>query len=280
MKLRTTGQALPVLRMAAASDLLLHEEADPARIERLSSRLREEGVLRNPPLVAALPPGGYVVLDGANRTGALVALGARVVPLQVVDYADPGVRLEVWSHFLLDAADIPSRLRAQDLTVRALPKTADLVPERTAAVCYVAAGDNVYAVELGPAPAVTLAAVVGAYKGTFRIYRAPGLDPGEGIDGQLQRLTRDYGTDGTLIVFPQLTKADILGIARAPAKLPTGITRHVIGGRALRLNVPLDVLTASGTVREKDAWLADYVRRKLLDNRVRYYPEATFLFDE
>ncbi|HEY3248604.1 MAG TPA: ParB N-terminal domain-containing protein [bacterium] len=266
--------------MAPASAVQLHEEADPARIERLSSRLRDEGVLRNPALVAVLPDGDYVVLDGANRTSALIMLGAAVIPVQVVDYSDPGVALDVWSHFLLNAGGLPSRLQAKGFSIRALPQTAELVPERGVRTCFVATGNDIYEVDLGPQPAGALAGIVGTYKGTTRIYRVPGLDPGEGIHEQLHRLAREYGADGTLIDFPMLTKADILTIARDPVKLPTGITRHLIAGRALRLNVPLEVLTAPGAVDEKQAWLAEYVQQKLLDNRVRYYPEATVLFDE
>ena len=63
-------------------------------------------------------------------------------------------------------------------------------------------------------------------------------------------------------------------------KLPTGITRHLIPGRALRLNLPWSVLTSPGDVAAKNRWLEEDLHRKLLDHQIRYYPEATFLFDE
>jgi hypothetical protein len=90
----------------------------------------------------------------------------------------------------------------------------------------------------------------------------------------------DYGAVGELVVFPTFTKRDIVEVARAPVKLPTGITRHLIPGRALRLNVPLSVLTSPGDVAAKNRWLQEELHRKLLDHQIRYYPEATFLFDE
>lgn len=264
--------------MAPAQDVLLHEEADLARVERLSIRLRDDGVLRNPPIVTSVPDGGYVVLDGANRTSALLALGARVIPVQVVTYA--GIRLEVWSHFLLDGGGVPHRLRSRGIALRARAAEEDVVPDRDARICYVAAGDDVYEIDVASHTASLLAAVVGTYKDTIRIYRVPGTGPGQGLRAEARRLAREYGAPGTLVIFPMLAKDDILAIARGVEKLPTGITRHVIAGRALRLDVPLHVLTSPGSVGEKDAWLSDYVRGKLLDNRVRYYPEATFLFDE
>jgi hypothetical protein len=81
-------------------------------------------------------------------------------------------------------------------------------------------------------------------------------------------------------VFPSLTKQDIVEIAGSEARLPTGITRHLIPGRALRVNVPLDVLSRDEDLAGKNRWLADLVRRRLLDHSVRYYPEGAFLFDE
>lgn len=264
--------------MASVDDVLLHEEADDVRVERLATRLRDDGVLRNPPAAVSLPGGGFVILDGANRTSALAALGARVIPLQVVDYDN--VRLDVWSHFLLDSGTMPARLQAQGIPLRLRGRGVEMVPERASPACYIAAGDDIYEVDVTGRLAAMLAAIVATYKGTMRIYRVPGSGAGRGLGEQAARLAREYGTAGTLVAFPMLEKDEILAIARQDEKLPTGVTRHVIAGRALRVDVPVDILTSEGPLDAKDAWLSDFVRGKLLDNRVRYYPEATFLFDE
>ena len=50
----TTNPHLPDLRIVPANALLLHEECDPARVERLSGRLSADGILRNPPAGAPL----------------------------------------------------------------------------------------------------------------------------------------------------------------------------------------------------------------------------------
>lgn len=265
-----------MLRMAPLGNVRLHEEADEARVERLALRLREDGALRNPPAAVSVPDGGFVVLDGANRTGALAALGARVVPVQVVDYAE--VRLDVWNHFLLDGGMLPARLADRDIALH--PRDTDTAPGGPSQTCVVAAGEELYDIELGRHPASRLSAIVGTYKGMMRIYRVPGVTSGHGLRAEAARLAREYGTPGTLVVFPLLNKDDILAIAAGDEKLPTGITRHVIAGRALRVDIPLEILTSEGPLSVKDAWLADFVRGKLLDNRVRYYPEATYLFDE
>lgn len=277
VKLRlASGHVLPDVRLIAAERLYLHEEADPVRVARLADRMRDEGILRNPPVVTPLPEdAGFVVLDGANRTSALIHLGAGALPVQVVDYDDPSVRLDVWHHFLTDAADLAARLISLGLSGRpASTEEAERLLAARAIACYVKAraGAHIVSPSREASAAATLAKVVSAYKGTVRIYRVLSTD--------LDTLATEYGTEGMVVVFPLFTKRDILDIARAPVKLPTGITRHLITGRALRVNVPLHILTAPGEIDEKDRWLAETIHQKLLDNRIRYYPEASFLFDE
>jgi hypothetical protein len=270
-----TGQALPDLRIVGRSQVHLHEDCDQARVDRLVARLHADGVLRHPPIAASVPDEGFVVLDGANRTSALLALEAPLIPLQVVDYADPAVQLKVWHHLLVQPIDLPARLRSQGLTLQAVTpaEAARGLEERTSA-CYVLRASGAVAVSLPSERllAQTLSVVVGTYKTTNQIYRV--------TETTLDPLAREYGAIGELVVFPTLTKHDIVEVARAPVKLPTGITRHLIPGRALRVNLPLDVLTSPGDVAAKNQWLADELHRKLLDHQIRYYPEATFLFDE
>ncbi len=271
-----TGQTLPDLRIIPGAAALLHEECDPTRVARLSMRLREDGILRNPPIVAPLPQGSYVVLDGANRTAALTALRVSAIPVHVVDYDDPAIRVEVWHHLLLDAADLLARLADRGLLPRPGPLTEAIrgLEERKVA-CYVLTPHEVQMIPSGPSMrhvATILTQVVDAYKGTARIYRVVNTD--------LDVLSRQYGPVGAVIVFPRFSKSDIREMAYAATKLPTGITRHLITGRALRLNVPIDVLASSEPVEAKNQWLRELVHQKLLDNRIRYYPEASFLFDE
>lgn len=262
------------MRIVPRAQVYLHEDVDPARVARLSAQLRTAGVLRNPPIAAPMA-GGYVVLDGANRMSALAALEVPFVPLQVVDYDDPAVRLEVWHHLLVDAPDLAAALRAKGVAVRpATARQAETWLADRSVVCYILDRQGMQTVPLSPDRllAATLSAVVGAYKGTTRIYRV--------LSADLDALAQEYGPVGAVVVFPQFTKQDILEIASAVVKLPTGITRHLIPGRALRVDLPLSVLTAPGDAESKNRWLADTIHRKLLEGQIRYYPEATFLFDE
>jgi len=275
MDLRVAGRVLPDLRVVSRAQVHLHEDADPLRVERLVDRLRRDGVLRNPPIAAALPGEGYVVLDGANRVSALARLNLPAAPLQVVDYDDPAVQLEVWRHLIVEPIALPQALAQAGLPSEAVSReaAAKALRERQIA-CYILTNSHAFIVPLSPELrlAETLSRVVAAYKGATRIYRVPTED--------FDALVRGYGEVCAVVVFPHLEKQDILAIAASPVKLPTGVTRHLIPGRALRVNVPLEILAGSEEVSRKDERLRELIRARLLDGHVRYYPEGAFLFDE
>lgn len=271
----TGGGVLPDLRVVPRHAVALHEEADPARVAALAESLRADGVLRNPPVAAALADETFVVLDGANRTRALAALEVPVVPLQAVQYDDPSIRLDVWRHLILEPLDLPAALRATGVALEQTARPTAVRALRDHAIAaYVITGDATFSVPLRPTRelAALLARVVGTYQDVARIYRVPTDD--------YDALVRQYGDVAAVVVFPSLDKQDVLAIAAAPAKLPTGITRHIIPGRALRLNLPLEALRGPGAVADKQRWLQELIRARLRNHRVRYYPEGAFLFDE
>jgi len=275
MDLRVAGRVLPDLRVVPRATVHLHEDADPLRVARLAERLRRDGVLRNPPIAAARPGEGFVVLDGANRMSALAHLDLPAVPLQVVDYDDPAVHLEVWRHLIVEPIDLPGALRAAGVLLEASTRDAAAAALRAREIaCYVLTNSHAFIVPLSPDHRVadTLSRVVASYKGVTRIYRVPTED--------FDALVRGYGEISAVVVFPHLEKQDILAIAGSPVKLPTGITRHLIPGRALRVNVPLEILAGSEEISRKHQRLQDLIRARLLESSVRYYPEGAFLFDE
>src|SRR5436309_16076714 len=101
------GRSLPDLRIVPRAEVHLHEDTDPARVQRLVTRLRTEGVLRNPPIAAPRSDGGFVILVGANRTTALLALDEPAVLLQLDEYEDPAASFDVCCHLLDHSVDHP-----------------------------------------------------------------------------------------------------------------------------------------------------------------------------
>lgn len=274
----TKREDIPTLRVVPLGELVLHEEIDPQRAQGLKERIRADGVLKNPPIVAPLGVGKYVVLDGANRVAGLGALGVRDAVVQVVDYDK--VKLDTWNHLvtgidrqvMLQAiTQVPEiDVRLSDLeTARRLWASREILAYIVCPnldVCLVDAPGGL------PQSSRALLDLASAYRGRATIYRVQTDD--------IDELMSYYDNVAAVIIYPPFQPADILELARNSAKLPTGVTRHVIPRRALRINMALDFLAADTPVAKKNAWLQEWIRRKLRDKEVRFYEEPTFLFDE
>lgn len=272
---------MPDLRVVPVADLLLHEQHDAQRSEPLLQRLRSDGVLKNPPIVASIPgEQRFVVLDGANRVTAAQALGMEHIAVQVVDYEDPELILDTWYHLIkgmsveqfkeLLAGLAGIRTESADLMhARALlarRESLAFVEYPNGEVCSLFAEGNLHQ------RTQRLNDIVDLYKARGRIFRAN--------TDHLPSLLPLYDDITVLVVFPHYAPAEIVDLARVGAFLPAGISRHLIPRRALRINLPLAMLGNGASLAEKNLWLSDWMKQKVAAKAARYYQESTFLFDE
>jgi hypothetical protein len=282
---------IPDLRVVSTDSLLLHEHADSRRVAKLASRVRDDGFLKNPPIVAPIPgTERYVVLDGANRTSAILSIGCPHLLVQVVNYDSGEVQLLTWHH-LITGRDpdtfVQEIARVPGLTLypASLDAARQALRQKTALAYIVlppGSEPGVYVVDGVPGTdhhgthtsTALLNAMVDTYKGDpqVAIHRTGG--------DELEDLMEYYDRVSGLIVFPPYTPADIIGLAEAKTYVPTGITRHIISHRALRVNVPLAFLCGDASLEEKNAWWHEQLKAKLAANEIRQYRESTYLFDE
>jgi hypothetical protein len=272
---------MPDLQVVPVAELLLHEQHDAQRSEPLVLRLQTDGVLKNPPIVAPIRgEQRYVVLDGANRVTAMQALGIAHIAVQVVDYEDAELILDTWHHLIkgIGAEHFKRMLQAvQGVKI----ELADAAHARA----QLARREILAFVEYLNGEVWTLQASGDLHQRTQRLNEIVDLYK---VQGQIFRANTDhlpsllpfYDDVAALVVFPRFTPAEIIDLARVGACLPAGITRHVIPRRALRINLPLTVLSSGASLPEKNAWLVDWLKQKMAFKTVRYYHESTFLFDE
>jgi hypothetical protein len=272
---------LPDLRILPIEHLLLHEQHDVQRSEPLAMRLKADEALRNPPIVASIPgEPRFVVLDGANRVTALMSMDIPHVVAQVVDYEDEDLILDTWYHLV---SDLPredfhrtiDRLSGVSLTSSDLIGARAELARREALAYIVYPDGDVFTVQVeGDLHQRTarLNDIVDIYKSRGKIYRAN--------TDHVEKLLPYYDAVTVLVVFPRFQPAEIIELARVGARLPAGITRHVIPRRALRLNFPLSVLRDDWPLVEKNGYLRDWLKGKMANKQARFYQESTFLFDE
>ncbi|HYK92564.1 MAG TPA: ParB N-terminal domain-containing protein [Thermoplasmata archaeon] len=71
-----------------------HEETQADRVEEVLRDIERRGIVDEPILVAR---GSHVVLNGHHRFAALRLLGAKWVPVYLIDYENGSVLLERWT---------------------------------------------------------------------------------------------------------------------------------------------------------------------------------------
>jgi hypothetical protein len=264
MKLEPSGLQLRFVPLEA---LLLHEQDDPLRVKRLKLTLQREGKLRNPPIVAE-QAGRYLVLDGATRTTALFELGYRDILVQVVDYYGEAVQVGAWNHVLVNVDGLILQPVDAETACRMLGTReiiAGLLMRNGQWFAVLGESDNVQRANL-------LCQFVAEYRGKAEVHRTVEMD--------LSMLGLEYPALTAVSTFPYFSPAEISQTALSGAKVPMGITRHMVAGRTLGLDIPLELLTDSQSLDAKNAWLKDLIAKRLQANKIRLYQEPVFVFDE
>ncbi|MGA9350310.1 MAG: hypothetical protein WBW48_16120 [Anaerolineae bacterium] len=283
----------PELRIVPVNDIVIHEHFDKTRSPRLAKRIEEDGVLKDPPIVARLGGGKYVHLDGANRITIFQEedlLNCQHILVQVVDYFDPeSVKLSTWCHLTQQDKDsFLSRLKSNG--IEPLPMDCDaartLISEREGGLCclFFRDGDA-----FGVKSESDLESRVKLMNEVVRIYEGrierDCLEPENGEwKKQINGLFEKHQDCNIIVAFSEFTPKQVVQIAHKLAtgenavKIPPGITRHiVVEGRALRINFPLSVLKAEGmSLETKNELLKEFLRKK----KPRRYEEPTFMYDE
>lgn len=272
------SEPIPTLVLVALDRCVLHEVVEAERAERLAALLGAEDTLRNPPIVARYAGSDrLLVLDGATRITVLRSLGLAVAPVQVVNYADHRIELHSWSHLLHDL-NIHSLLRSLrsigGLRARSLAEGTPAPRFEAGEICALLTPDGAWMIEAEhgkKGSARLLQATFECYASRATIKRVAQDD---------ETLAADRLPAGTIaVIFPRYTKLDLLELSRAGDVLPAGITRHIIPGRALRLNVPLAELRG-GSVDAQATWFEMWISERIAAGRARLYVEPTWLFDE
>jgi hypothetical protein len=275
---------LPKLAFIRIDDVVFHEYHDDTRTQPLIERIRESGLFRNPPIATPLhdDTSRYMLLDGANRVSALRDMGFPDVLVQVVEAETPGLKLENWNHVLWEME--PARLLTsiRDIpNINLLPtEECDVVEPNLWGDCGLALvqvnNGHIYTTCTPETELVRrvhlLNEIVDCYKDRAHLDRT-----GVRCIDDLRPL---YPHLCGLIVFPLFDIQSIMRLAAQGFLLPAGITRFTVSPRALHINYPLYELAADRSLEEKNAALSEWVQKRIARRGVRYYEEATFLFDE
>lgn len=263
----------PDLRIVPVGNIHPHEDHDTQRAVPLINRIRQEPYMINPPIVAPMEDGHFVILDGANRCYAFSELNYPHILVQVSAYDSGYVELDTWKHIISGWQEelFMSALDEMDgvtLTSEQIKDALLYIRFRSGLKASVSIATN------DPQEKnALLRQIVTLYQQNTTLNRTAMIEP--------ESLWPLYPDAIAFIQFPQYSAGDILDAVRHNAHLPSGVTRHIIHGRALRVNYPMELLRNADTdLSEKNSNLQKWVQEQLANRRVRYYAETTYQFGE
>jgi L-serine kinase (ATP) / ParB family transcriptional regulator, heme-responsive regulator len=274
---------LPRLAFLPVECLIIHEWHDKQRTPPLIERLQASGVFRNPPVVCPLHDESerYMVLDGANRTTALQLMGYPHALVQIVEADNPELKLENWNHVIWGIPPVEFLREIRQLPEISLLQSEDGNPEPDLwGDCGLALiqipGRKPYTICTSCCELLKrvdqLNAIVDCYKNRAHLDRT--------FERRIEPLVGIYPDLSGLVVFPQFDVKDVMNLAGEGYLLPAGITRFTVSPRALHLNYPLEELAAEKPLEVKNEALQRWIQERIARKGVRYYAEATVLFDE
>lgn len=255
---------LPLLRVVPLESIRRHEEIDPLRVERLVARIEFEGVQVNPMVCSLAPDGELILLDGATRTESLKKLGLEHAIVQIVE--PEKVTLGTWHHVVRDCK--PEEL------LGAVGEHSNLIlsEEEGSPGIRLRDGGSRLVLGEGMSANATLSSLVRSYVGKWRVSRV--------AEPTIENISWSFPDWSVVVQFPTLSLDDVMKAAITDDLLPAGITRFLVDERALLLNAPLDLLTGSQPIEEKQVALDELIADRAQDGRVRRYEETVYILDE
>ena len=271
---------LPDLKIMPIQEIIFHEEPDLERSATLKLFLQKEGKLKNPPVVAYYKGySHYILLDGANRITALKELDIKDVLVQRLDLFDPDLLFLHWHHAVekFTKQEFLNKLaKIESINIEKKPQKEIDLHDDGRQLCQIQFVDEeVYSMTANCdlfKKVDMLNMISSIYRGFAYMDRVSYTN--------LAHLKEHYPDFCALVCFKKFTKEELIQIVQNNKKLPSGITRIILPKRALRLNVPLDILRFQSPIEEKNHWLQERINLQVKDKSIRFYYEPAFLFDE
>lgn len=263
-------------------DILVHEEFDPSNSKELINFLKKSHNLSNPIIVASLGNKKYLQLDGMNRIFSFKKLGIKTISGQIVDYSNQEeIELSSWLHifkgdikkfldFIKKDRSLLIRSGRMDQVGHRYLKESDFgrlvtVVTKEGEVFFISSAgsfsDKIKRMKY----------LVSYYKNSL----SRGVLPYTLSRDSVKLFFDQYPSENIIVIFPTFTPQQIIKAAKSEVLLPTGITRHLVKGRVLNINLPLSLFDNKKSLKEQNQRQDKF----LLQKRFRLYEESTINFE-
>ena len=278
------------LKIIPIDEIIIHEEFDTSRSKNLIQKLKSSGLFTDPIIVASLNNGKYLQLDGMNRINCFKLMGIKNILCQIVDYSNQEeIELSSWIHFFKDKRESFFNYIKKDENLVIKKAELELIGPRSIKekdygrlITVVDRKGGSYLVNTAGEfidKIKRLSYIVSFYENNITRSILPFSMTSRNVrlffyeDPHLNFF--DHPDSNLMVVFPNFTPQQIIEIAQAGAAVPAGITRHLVKGRCLNVNLPLSFFDNSVSLME----LNKRLDKILLKKAVRFYEETTIHFE-
>jgi hypothetical protein len=269
------------IKLEEIEKLHIHEEVIPDIFRKLTEDIRTDACFKHPVIVDSKT---LVVLDGMHRVAAAQKLGCRLIPVCLVEYNNPNIQIGCWCRIVNHSTNLKKLVklvRELGFTVEECQReTAQkLVNERKATTaivsrskCFVVYG-----------PQKNIKETYDAIKQIELKLQSEGYTIGYDTESDAQDKVSS-GKTLSMLVAPKVSKEDVVTVALRGEVFAHKTTRHVIPVRPLFVDVPLEWLYTTLSLKKANELLVEHLSKKqitrlppgqILDRR---YEEELYVF--
>jgi len=219
------------------TDLYLHEEIIPYFLEKLACSIAEDGCLKHPIIVDRA---SLVVLDGMHRVAALEKLGCKRIPVCLVDYKNPSIKVGCW-YRVIKGANVLTRAIIAVQRMGFVLEENEGIEEKVGTSPFVAVIKDRERSLVVCSQFENLKETYEIIKNIENKLKASTLKVDFETEPDALRKLQEHDVDAVLLT-PRLTKDAIIETALSGKVFSYKATRHIIPARPLYVNVPLSLL--------------------------------------
>jgi hypothetical protein len=260
----------------------MHEETIPEFVQRLAAELLKDKILKDPVIVDEKT---FVVLDGMHRAAALRMAGCIRIPVCLVDYDNPSIKVETWYRAFSRQNEeklIKELMHMSIQTHAATIQEAKVNLEKRTAAAFIATTKECIIVR---SPARDLRQDYQLVTEIEHMAKRLGYEVSYETESDAFRKLKEENAPA-ILGPPPIRKEDVREFGIRDDLLPHKATRHLIPTRPLGVNVPLEMLQNKNMeLEEINRKLMESLKKRRLQKleagsviENRRYEEQVFLF--
>lgn len=261
-------------------EIKLHETTEAKRLRNIFDRISNSKYLLNPVIIGQYG-NSLILIDGANRLSTLQEIGCKIIIAQITDYKHKRIKLKNWNHLIYEVGinEIKNFCLKNNFSYKEViyKEGREFLKNNFS---------NILISEIGSGKSLLIKlpakfddAITRLNDFTKFYFNVHKFDRSE-EEITFNDLNKYSRKKGLLVEFFKFKKEQIVKIANSNAKLPAGISRHILDNRVLHVRYEISKLKSDLNLDEKRNELQKYLLTKIDSNKVRQYRESVIVFDE